>query len=175
MDMKNTTKFKSSVSITTYIVYGSIFTIFMTFTIFSAILDLPQLLTILIFISGLPFLLIMLSPLNITYSLTNEFFSARWLFKKIIINYSEILYVRSYELPKDTYRVFGIPLILGERNNQEAGDFYIIYAGQPKGIMIELDNERIFGSQLFITPKDINEFREKLQHISKLTIDYVVA
>ena len=175
MDTIIRSNFKSSVSRIIYFIYGIIFAIFIAITLLSTILKLSTILTILIFISGLPFLIIMLSPLSITYSLTDKTLNARWLFKKIEIKYSEIIYVRSYILPKDTYRVFGIPFILGERNNQEAGDFYIIYGGKSKGFMIELDNERIFGSQIFITPKHINEFSTKFKQISNLTIDYIIA
>jgi hypothetical protein len=97
----------------------------------------------------------------------------KWPFRKIIILYSEIIYIRTYKIPKKTFKVFGIPLINVEYHNQDIGKFLAMYAGIQEGFLIELDNEKVFGGQLFITPNNQEVFAESLQKRSGLSINKV--
>lgn len=169
------TTFKSKISKKVYLFYGNIFIILLILTIISVQLDLPLLISLIILFTSFPFLVLMISSHTIVYILTTDAIICKWLFKKITIKYSEILYVRSYVLMKDTFRVYGIPLLAGERNNPD-GDFYVLHGGNSTGFLFELDSEKskIFGAQIFISPCDSDRFVKDYQRISGLTIDYIV-
>lgn len=126
--------------------------------------------------SGIALLLIITSllPYLVRYELYHDRLVVRNVWRKVIVDYSLILYLREYSLPQSSFRVFGLPFLGAEYSNNEVGEFWAMAGEHTDGVLVELRSQALFGNQMFITPRRLQLFREELEVRSGIPFNQIV-